>query len=519
MERVNLLRSAALATLLASLAAGRASADHALTLNDAVRMALERNEDIVISRESVTIATANVRGAQGAYDPVLQLNGGWSRSQEPVNSVFSGAPLGHLGPEFTIAEAGGGILQYLPTGGSLALTAHGLRQTTDGAAALLSPAYGTRVGVELRQPLLRDLAVDDVRLRLRVAHADRGAAMASLRRNASNTVAAVERAYWALVAVRQGLAVREDAVRLAEQQLEETMSRVQTGSVSGTELSQPRAELERRRGELLAEREAQVRAQDALKLLILTDDDAGRWLEPLAPTDSVSLAAGSVDRAGALERALSGRPELDEARAELERRRAETARARSGVWPSLDAVVSYERFGLSGTPNPATPPGAAPAGLSGDLGNAISALGDGETDAARIAVVLGLPITNRSARSAVTAARSAERQAEAALLKLRKTICAEVLDAAAALETAAQRVSAARAGREAAEIQFAAERDRFASGRSTNFLVLTRQNDLSRARLDEISARTDYESARTELALATGSLVQAHGIDVPSPTP
>jgi len=103
MERVNLLRSAALATLLASLAAGRASADHALTLNDAVRMALERNEDIVISRESVTIATANVRGAQGAYDPVLQLNGGWSRSQEPVNSVFSGAPLGHLGPEFTIA--------------------------------------------------------------------------------------------------------------------------------------------------------------------------------------------------------------------------------------------------------------------------------------------------------------------------------------------------------------------------------------------------------------------------------
>src|SRR5262249_38782861 len=125
---------------------------------------------------------------------------------------------------------------------------------------------------------------------------------------------------------------------------------------------------------------------------------------------------------------------------------------------------------------------------------------------------------NRSARSAVASAQSAERQAEARLVGARKAICAEVLDAAAALETAAQRVTAARAGREAAQIQLDAERDRFTTGRSTNFLVLTRQNDLSRARLDEIEARTDYEAARTSLALATGSLIAAHGIEVPAPT-
>jgi len=517
MARMTLPRVAAMTLVLALAGAGRASADHPVTLNEAVRMALQRNEDVIIERESVTAANANLRGAQGAYDPVLQLDGGWSRSQEPVNSVFSGAPLGHLGPEFKVTEAGGGISQYLPTGGSVALTAHGLKQTTDGAASLLSPAYGTRVGIELRQPLLRDLAVDDVRLRLSVAHADRGAAIASLRRTASNTVAAVERAYWSLVAARQALAVREDAVRLAEQQLEETMSRVQTGSAPGTEISQPRAELERRRGELFADRETQARAQNALKLLILADADAARWLEPLAPSDTTTVVSETVDRAVALEQALAGRPELDEARALLDRRHAETSRAKSGVWPSLDAVVSYERFGLSGTKNPLAPAGST-AGLDGDLGSAISSLSDGESDAARVGVVLGLPITNRTARSAVVAAQSAERQAEAALARAQKSICADVLDAAAALETAAQRVAAARAGREAAETQLDAERDRYSTGRSTNFLVLTRQNDLSRARLDEIAARTDYESARTELSLATGSLIQAHGIDVAAPT-
>ena len=88
-----------------------------------------------------------------------------------------------------------------------------------------------------------------------------------------------------------------------------------------------------------------------------------------------------------------------------------------------------------------------------------------------------------------------------------------MLDAAAALETAAERIEAARAGREAAEVQLSAEQDRYATGLSTNFLVLTRQNDLSRAQLDEISSLTDYRAARTEMARATGRLAEEYGVD------
>jgi len=513
---VRLTRSLALGLLLAGLWAGRAAAEQPLTLHDAIRMALRRNENLVIARESVTAASAGLSGARGAYDPLLELSGGWSRSTEPINSAFSGAPAGRLAPEIEATEAGGSIRQLLPTGGTVALRANGTRQTNDGVSALLSPAFGTRMGVELRQPLLRDLAVDDARLGVRVARAGRNAAIASLRSSVSATVAAVEKAYWVLVAARQGVAVREDAVRLATQQLEETATRVESGAAPGTELSQPKAELERRRGELLGERERQARAQSTLKLLILDDADQAQWLEPLLPTDSVAVISGPVDRAGAMELALAGRPELDEARAALDRRRAEFARARSGVWPALDAVVSYDRFGLAGTRNPSAPAGSIPPELSGDLGRSLRTLRDGDLDATRVALVLGLPITNRSARAAVVAARSTERQAEAALASVRKTICAEVLDAAAALETAGQRVAAARAGREAAEIQLAAEQDRYATGLSTNFLVLTRQNDLSRARLDEISARTDYETARTELSRATGTLIETRGIDAPT---
>jgi outer membrane protein TolC len=455
-----------------------------------------------------------VSGARGAYDPTLLLDGGWSTSREPLNSSFSGAPAGLAAPELRAREAGVSIRQLLPSGGALVLQGRGARATTDGIFTPLSPAFATRVGVELRQPLLRHLAIDPARLAVRVARADRQQASASLRRTVAETVAATELAYWALAAARLGVSVREEAVRLAEEQIGETRTRVESGVVPGTELAQPRAELERRRGDLLAAREALARAENTLKLLILGDRDEALWLARIVPTDSVAVEVATVDVASALERALHTRAELEESRAVVDRRRAESAFARSAVWPALDAVASYDRFGLAGSRNPVGPAGAIPPALDGGLGRSFDVLGDGDYDAARVALVLELPVRNRTARAEAAVARSVQRQAEAGLERTRKAIRAEVLDAAAKLETAGQRIEAARSGREAAAIQLMAERDRYGTGLSTNFLVLTRQNDLSRARLDEISALTDYRAARTEMARATGSLIEERGIDV-----
>ena len=47
---------------------------------------------------------------------------------------------------------------------------------------------------------------------------------------------------------------------------------------------------------------------------------------------------------------------------------------------------------------------------------------------------------------------------------------------------------------------------------TTSFFVLTRQNDLTNARVTETSALTDYRKAATELARATGVLLEERGI-------
>jgi outer membrane protein TolC len=496
------------------LAAEAAGAEHRLTLEEAIGRALERNEDLVIERESVAAARAAVSGAKGAYDPLVELDGAWSKSTEPTNSGLAGTSPSQIGPEVKSVEAGLGLHQLLPTGGNLSVRARGARDKTQDGFALLSPAYDTRVGVELRQPLLRNRSTDAARLSIRVAKANREGATAALRRAVTETIAAVERGYWSLVAALRAVGVREEAVELAGQQLRDTEARVEGGAAPKTELAQPRAELERRRGELLASREARSRAENALKRLILDGAVDALWPDSLAPVDETSTEVAPVDVGASLSRAMAVRPEVAIAEAIVRRRRAETAFARDGVWPSLDAVASYDRFGLAGSRNPAGVPGTLPANLDGDLGSSIESLGRGDYDAARVALVLALPIGNRAARGEAAVARHTERQAEADVARIRKSIRAEVLDAAASVETAGQRIEAARAGREAAEVQLSAERDRYATGLSTNFLVLTRQNDLSRARLDEISALTDYRTARTEMARATGSLLEERGIDV-----
>ena len=500
-------------------APGASATDRSMTLDEAVALALENYEGISIERESLVAAEAGMTGAKGAYDPLLDLRGGWLQSRQPVNSAFSGATGGESAPEIEAADAGAALLQLLPTGGAVSVRATASRETTDGAFALLSPAYFTQVGVELRQPLLRDRAVDAARTGLSVTASERDRARASLRRETADSVAAVETAYWRLSGVRLAVAVREEAVRLAEEQLSETRLRIEGGALPENEIAQPRAELERRSGELYESREEVSRADNTLKILILDGTDVDRWSEPIVPADDVRPDVVPVDLTASIDRALASRPELAAAEADLERQRAQSRFARDGVRPVLDLVVSYDRFGMAGSRNPAAAaipglPTEVPENLQGGLGRSFATLGDGEFDDVRAAVVFQIPIGNRAARAAEAGARSAERQAQAELARVRKLVLAEVLDAAAALETAGQRIEASRSAREAAEVQLSSEQERYAVGLSTNFLVLTRQNDLSSARLDEIEALIDYRNARTEMARATGMLLAERRIEV-----
>ncbi|MFY9552724.1 MAG: TolC family protein, partial [Thermoanaerobaculia bacterium] len=277
----------------------------ALSLSEATRRALERNTTLAVERETVSEAESAVTRARGAYDLLWNADVAYRDYRLPVNSVFSGAPNGDLAPKNAGVEASTSFSQLLPTGGAVSLFTNWGRATTNGVFTILSPAYSTGAGVSVTQPLLRNLFMDPAREGILVASADRNASRARLTRTISDTVTEVDAVYWDLVSARRDVASIENSVTLAEQQLSETKSRVEAGVLGETDIAQPTAERERRKGNLALARQVAARAENRLKRLILGDPSDPLWSARIAPTDDPEIMVESPPLAPALDAAFA----------------------------------------------------------------------------------------------------------------------------------------------------------------------------------------------------------------------
>ena len=400
-------------------AAALSAADPApvkLTLQEATRRALERNTTLAVERKNADQAAQAVAGARGAYDILWSADANWMKSTDPINSVFSGAPPGLLSPENESFEASTSFSRLLPTGGSVSLFSNWGRATTNGVFTILSPAYDTGVGISLRQPLLRSLEVDPAREAIRVASADRSASRARLERTVSDTMSRVDAAYWNLVATRRNVVSIESSIELADKQLSDTKTRVESGALAKTDVAEPTAELERRRGDLALARQQVEQAENTLKLLVLGDPGDPDWATEIVPADPPETALEHPSLPESLATARARRAEIAEANAQRERAEAQVAGRRSDVLPRLDLVASYQRRGLAGGANPAATnfngePAVVPRPLSGGTGRSLGTIGENRFPDAAVGLSLSLPIGNRTAKANLAIAQSRLSQA------------------------------------------------------------------------------------------------------------
>lgn len=500
-------------------AARSAGAQERLTLADATSRALSKNHAIRIEREAAAAADARMLGARGEYDPQLRFDFTARHHKDPITSLFSGAPAGEVAPSQNSFGSTFAVSQLFKTGATATVSTSAAREGSNSAFTLFDPAYTTSLGVDLRQPLLRNRAIDPARAALRVTALDRDRSGAVLATEVLQTVSQVESAYWQLVAARRDLEVRRGHLGLAEQQRADTQVRIQGGTVAISDLAQPTAEVERRRGDLFAAQEAVARAERALKQLMLDDEADPMWTAEVAPADAPEMTPIQVDVAAALADAARNRPELAEIGARISQQDVSITLAKDALKPRLDLVAGYTMRGLAGGPNSlAFPFGGIPAqipdSLSGGIGTSWSTLATQKFPDASVGVSFALPIGKHAALGDLGAAQAGRRQVEITLAQTRQRVAVEVRNAATAIETASGRLQAARAGLEAARTQLRAEQDRFSVGLSTNFFVLTRQNDLALAQLAETAALTDYRKAVTELGRAAGTLLRDRNITV-----
>ncbi len=491
-----------------------------LTLSEARRRALERNTTLAVERETYSQSESAVTSARGAYDLLWNADALYRNFQLPVNSSFSGAPDDELAPHNESFDLSTSFTQLLPTGGAVSLFTNWGRATTNGVFTILSPSYQTGAGISLIQPLLRNLFMDPAREGILVASADRSASHARLERTISDTVTEVESVYWDLVSARRNVASIQESVTLAEQQLSETKSRVEAGVLGETDIAQPTAERERRLGNLALAKQIAVRAENRLKRLILGDPSDPLWANRIVPSDDPEMPLlEGPSLPASLDEAYAKRPEIAEAEALRERADVQVEARRSDKLPQLNLVGGYQRRGLAGSPNPDAEnfnggPIVVPPPLLGGTGRSYGTISENQFPDGSVGLSFSFPIQNRTAKANLAIAESRLQQANVNITANRQQVESEVRDALVALEAARQRIEAARSGLSAAETQLYAEQERFNVGLSTNFLVLTRQNDLTVARVTLTEALSAYRQAATELARATGTLLERRQITV-----
>ncbi|NCA82695.1 MAG: TolC family protein [Opitutae bacterium] len=484
------------AMLVAGAARAAEPAARELTLSECVGLALENNLELKIGKISRAVAKQEVEAAKGGYDPELSVSA--KRTHEETAGEGAGTAAGAL--EVLGTETDNDAYEASVGG------ATGLGGLSYKVGARTGDSEGTRAGnpfdastgsagLTLTQPLLKGFKSDATRYSVALARGQSEEARVELEAKVQEVLAQVEKAWYALVRARESIRVQEDAVRLATQLYEDNRRKVQIGAMSLLDEKQAESQAASARAELSTARRAYAEAQNQLKSLVFADHRNFRGTG-LAAAGELEARPVAVNLAAAGERALLDRPALRQARLALERQGITVRHQRNQTLPSLDLV------GGAGV-------AASDEETRGDVFDRMEAADEPYWT---VGVTLAFPLGNRAAKSRHAQSLATEEKLRLQLQQLEETALVEVDDAAAAVATGLERVQATEEARAYAEQALQAEQRKLASGKSTSFVVLQLQRDLTQARNAEIQALVDYNLQLSALALAQGTMLERHGV-------
>ena len=158
-----------------------------LTMDEAVKMALDQNIEISVQRLNPQIQDFAIASAQAAYRPTVSSTIGQPEPEDARDLPDLGRPGGRYRPRSPTTEGLSQAMRW--TGGSLNVNFNNSRGDTNSNNTLLNPSYNASLQLSYSQPLLRNRAIDSNRQSLLTSEISRRLADVSLRTVTTNTVA------------------------------------------------------------------------------------------------------------------------------------------------------------------------------------------------------------------------------------------------------------------------------------------------------------------------------------------
>ena len=491
-----------------------ATAPTPLTLDEAVRRALDRNLDIAVERLNPQIFDLTLAGLNATYQPLLSASFAERSQLNPPTSQLNGGQR-VLNDSLTYNS---GVAQNLPWGGgSLTLNFNNNKTDTTNLFANFNPSYVSQLSATLVQPLARGFRIDDTRQQLRVTKLNRDISESQLRATITNTLSDVRNAYWDYVYTVEVLGVTRRSLSLALKLVEDNKVRVEAGALAPIDVLQAEAEAASRQQEVAqAEANAQT-AQLSLKRLIVDGPEDPLWRSALDPVDRPAFSPIPVDAEAAVRRALSERNDLEQARTRLQANDVTLRYLKNLTLPALDLVGGYSLQGLGGTQfiRQGSGLGSTVIGtIPGGYRDALSNISGADFPTWSVGVNVSYPLRGGEAAAAHARARIQRAQTLAQVKALELDVATEVTNAALQVQSNLKRVEAAATARSLAERRLEAEQSKFEVGLSTNFFVVQAQRDLADAQNIELRSRLDYQKSLIEFERSQETSLSRAGITV-----
>jgi outer membrane protein len=498
MRKLLILLSIAL-TFAPRLAAAQTSAAPLnLTVDDAVKMALQNNVDLAVDRLDPQIGDTRVAAAAGQFRPTIGSTVQRNNQLQP--------PASFLVPTATrtdVVTSNVGLNQRLPRFGSSYTIGWSTSHTNSNSFLnSYNPLLQSGLSLSFSQPLLRDFSTDSSRSNLAISRTNRDIADTRLQESVVHTAANVKTAYWNLVAARANVSARQAAVTLAEELVRVNQAKVDVGQSPPIDLVSAQAEVASNQEQLIVAETSVKQSEDRLRLLIFDAARRDVWNTPIEPIDSPPVGTAAIDVESAVTNALRDRADLERARKDVQNANLSLRLAGNQKLPDVRFNASYQASGLGGTQVLRT--GGFPGTIVGGgdittIGTVLNQLvrGDYPTWAAGISV--SYPIGQSTDEANQARSRLEEQQAEQRVKSSEARVIQQVRSAAWQVEMNARRIETARAARQLAEQRRDVEQKRFEVGMSTSFLVIQAQRDLAQATQNELAAVLAYDLSLVDL--------------------
>jgi outer membrane protein TolC len=500
-------------------------ASEPLQLSEVLKLAMRDNIDLASNAIDVAITEANVLSALGAFDTFLIAGVSGNVSKTPQR-----------GSQFTIVTAqrqigaNVGFQRKLETGGTISLRLDVSRQQQDQATNFLNAnassitlsTYRIAPTLTLTHPLLKGMGIKVNRAAVDKAKLAGSQGQGTRLLTAQNLIRDLVSAYWDVLFAHRDLQNKRNSTELARRQLERTNALVAAGRLSPVDAKAVEQSLATRESDVITAEYTLLDRSLTLRTAMGQDFAQQRTLGVLPTTDPL-VDPRPVNVTDEVDRALKQNPQLRQLEFAIASGRIDEMVAANARLPQLDFSTTFIPQGRS-----IDKAGSAVTGDPGTQGNWGEAFKnffnhrDQIKDKGLLAdwsltgsLTLTWDVMNRTPKGNHQAAKLQIKKAEANLQKARQTVASSVIRAANSLRTAGKVMDVAQISVDLAKDNLAAEQARFEVGRSTNYDVLLRLDELDKAQAAALSAQVNYLKALAQLQALNGEILPSYGLDTP----